>query len=551
MKKTKSYKKYTVNKKKLTKRKTKCKSKRKANHTHKSKANNKKSTGGKLDISDSKKNGFIVEIDNYNIPLHITFENAEIILRYFIFDAIFDTIFDTPTNLMEIYNISESDVQQKLKPLFSGDKIKLEKLVISLLEKKSYMNPSDEYINGVISLMNILVYKLVCPGLFIKGPSTGGGVGYSRPAEDIQILAASKRRFVVVFNSGNKFICKIATNPDFIEAYEMEYNMYVLLENIKPYAHLESFFGWQTGAAEISDIIPIILDFTYEGIPFFKEIDLYTITDPTNIEDYQDEYGQTQWGSLNGVYNPYHVDFDIVISDPNNTHMFDAITSRPEKINTGIELIFDNLEVFYTRCKFIHGDFKTNNALVNVDDSYTNITEAIMFDLDQSYIHRGPEGEDREKLNRVLSGMISINNNLQAIDYIMFYTMGFCHFFDCFFFAITFYVNSLNKPIVNTSPMTLPWHPDDLHSLNIFKTCYNRIKFKGIRSLSAGGDDFYNVTLIGIINIMTVSSKALFDSLEPIERVVIKWIFTMLDKCEKKRALPISIQQNIDMTTTF
>ena len=99
--------------------------------------------------------------------------------------------------------------------------------------------------------------------------------------------------------------------------------------------------------------------------------------------------------------------------------------------------------------------------------------------------------------------------------------------------------------------MTLPWNPDELHSINIFKTCYNRIKAKGIMSLSAGGDDFYNVTLIGIINIITLSSKSSFDALEPIERVVIKWIFTMLDKCQKKRALPISIKNSVDMTATF
>ena len=362
-----------------------------------------------------------------------------------------------------------------------------------------------------------------------------------------RIIDWSQRRHVCVFNvSGTlqPFITKISTEPQFIESYGYEYSLYEKLRRkpvIKP-NELENFFNYQRkDAITVAGPIIINLDFSVPGgKQFIKPIDLRKYTAPNNIQMYT-QYGRINWCAMNGTFNALHFDYSIIMDD---TSIFD-INRRQDKIVKGLNLIFNNLNYFYNVKGFVHCDFKLNNILVRVDPPRENILSAIMFDLDFSTIMPNfIEGKtNRSELDRLQLPLTPakgglLNNYLMAENVgIRSFSGGFCHFFDCYFSAISFFVTVLNNNVAKDSVVNLPWNYEPLHSINIFKTCYLLLKrfdkkLNKINSLDYGGY-WGSIQLVNILPVILYTiPQDEFNTFSNEQKTVMKWIWKSLRDCD-------------------
>lgn len=404
------------------------------------------------------------------------------------------------------------------------------------------------------SVINVIKQKIQQPpqmtseleSISIPEEPTAAPMPAPMPAAE-RIIDWSQRRHVCVFNvSGTlqQFITKISTDPLFIDSYAYEYNLYEKLRRkpvIKP-NELENFFNYQRKDSKtVSGQIIINLEFLMPGgKQFIKPINLRKYTDPNNIQMYT-QYGRINWCAMNGIFNPLHYDYSRIID---NSSIFD-INKRQDKIIKGLTLIFDNLNYFYTIKGFVHCDFKLNNILVRLDPPRENIISAIMFDLDFSTIMPNfIEGEtnrpqlDKLKLalNPAKGGKLNNYLNAESVGLTSF-TGGFCHFFDCYFSAISFFVTVLNNDVAKNSAINLPWNYNPLHAINIFKTCYLLLKrfdskLNKINSLDYGGY-WGTIKLVNILPVILYNiPQDEFNTFSNEQKIVMKWIWKSLRDCD-------------------
>jgi hypothetical protein len=364
-----------------------------------------------------------------------------------------------------------------------------------------------------------------------------------------RIVDWSERRHVCVFNvSGTlqPFITKISTDPQFIDSYAYEYSLYDKLRRkpiIKP-NELENFFNFQrTDAVTVYGPIIINLDFSMPGgKQLIKPINLRNYTAPNNITMYS-QFGRINWCAMNGTFNPLHYDYSVVMDD---TSIF-TINKKQDKIIKSLSLIFDNLNYFYTTKGFSHCDFKLNNILVRLNESRENIVSAIMFDLDFSIIM--PSFVEGKTTRSQLDGLKiplnpsnggRLNNYLNAeMVGLGAFTGGFCHFFDCYFSAMSFFTTVLNNKIAKDSVINLPWNSNPLHAINIFKACYLLINLydKEINTINTPhyGGQWGTLRLENILPVILYSIKSeQFVSLSKEQKIVLKWIWKNLRDCDIK-----------------
>lgn len=367
-------------------------------------------------------------------------------------------------------------------------------------------------------------------------------------------ISKTDRRTVVTFNFVNKvkqFICKITVKPHYLLNYEQEFRVYeslrqtLLRQHIIPNTKLENFFRWQSESTPYIMPILVNLDLTYD-VPVFKTINL--VQQINNLDDAVVDYSvpivnnKIQWGSLNGVFNPHHLDFKRLIKSP--TYM--SINTNLNKIKTGLEFIFNNLYFFYIRTGFIHCDFKTDNILVETNDDMNAITNSFMFDLDIStqlpesmYIYKPSTSiaNNRKILDNImvsptLSVYLKIPSHVKSN-----ISVGLLHFFDCYLAAQTLIADAyISGKIltVNDAVSAIKWNTDDpYHSINIFKTCYEFIRAAGIVNPHIPGENWGNVRYNIISEVMSSinpTTKALYSTFPEQKKQVYRWILDQLTK---------------------
>jgi hypothetical protein len=371
-------------------------------------------------------------------------------------------------------------------------------------------------------------------------------------------LSRTDRRHVVTFNLGKtfkQFITKLTIIPKFLLNYTEEFGMYeslrgtLLGQRDNPNLRLENFFRWQNEKVPfISASVPILinLNFTYDDIPIFKQINLNEQVDKleTNIANNSVPVidNKLEWGALNGVYNPMHVDFRRIVRNM----IYANINTDFNKIKTGLEYIFNNLDFFYLRTGFLHCDFKTDNILVETNDDITAITNSFMFDLDLSkqipedmYYYNFSLKNDKNR--SVLDSLIvparlvpylKITNSKSTT------SVGFLHFFDCYMATLTLIsdAKSVSKmSVINKAIESIGWVKDDpYHSINIFKTCYDLIIASGIDRPNVGDVKWGNLTFESINNVVNSEDiKSLFPAFSEQKKLAYRWIIRNLSQTIK------------------
>ena len=378
------------------------------------------------------------------------------------------------------------------------------------------------------------------------------------PAVIEEQLSKSERRTVVTFNfvaTVKQFICKITVIPHYLSNYKREFDVYqdlkrtLLAQGVDSSTRLENFFSWQTESVSYASPILVNLNLTYDT-PVYKTINLVNqiqnlhMNVTNNIVPIVNN--RLVWGSLNGVFNPLHVDLKKIIT---NTLIYNTINRNATKIKTGLELIFNNLYFFYIRTGFLHSDFKTNNILVETNNTLSAITNSYMFDLDISF--QLPE------TMYIYNPAISISNNRKILDNTMIssglnvylkitsslkpntttVSVGMLHFFDCYFAAHTLIADATNSGklgLMDDVVNSIKWvTTDPYHSLNIFKLSYEFIRVAGITNVTKLGETWGYTRYDSIIDVMSPVNptiKALFPTFSEQKKQVYRWVLDHLTK---------------------
>ena len=350
-----------------------------------------------------------------------------------------------------------------------------------------------------------------------------------------------------------QFICKLSVNPTYLKHYEREYNTYTSLrktlieQGVGPDNILENFFRWQKETTPFIKPVPINLNFTTGGSPIYKKINL--IDNVTNLDaDIAKNIvpiigNKITWGSLNGTYNPRHIDLSRIIQSV----MYIEINTNLNKIKTGLQLIFNNLYLFYIITGFIHCDFKTDNILVEINDAVTDVTKSLLFDLDLSfqlsedtykYDSKMAISDNRKKLDNIMvPSIINVYLKIEDPSKTKTISYGFLHFFDCYFAALTLIADAYNHgnlSIVDEAVKSMEWNPTDpYHSINIFKTCYDFIRAAGIVTPHLNAFKWINLNFDNVSAVMSpVNSrtKALFPTFPEAKKMVYRWILLNFTK---------------------
>ena len=368
-------------------------------------------------------------------------------------------------------------------------------------------------------------------------------------------LSLSDRRHVITFNFVNRikqFICKLTVKPGYLLNYKREFSIYeslrktLLEQHENPNTRLENFFRWQNEKEPfLSTSIPIYvnLNLTYDDIPIYKEINLVDNVNnlhtdvANNIVPIIDN--KLEWGSLNGIYNPNHVDLSRIIKNVSYTN----INSNLSKLKIGLTFIFNNLYFFYIRTGFLHCDFKTDNILVETNDSITAITNSYMFDLDISlqlpaYMYTYDPSIDIKRNRKILDNLIVpsiVNSYLKIASSIKTeVSVGFLHFFDCYMAAVTLIADANRSGkliLIDAVVNDLTWNSEDpYHSINIFKTTYDFIRLSGIVSPHLGLEHWYQLKFDNILEVMYPKTqiKELFNTFSVQKKTTYKWIIYYL-----------------------
>lgn len=369
-------------------------------------------------------------------------------------------------------------------------------------------------------------------------------------------LSKSERRHVITFNFVSmvkQFICKLSVNPTYLKHYEREYNTYTSLrktlieQGVGPDNILENFFRWQKETTPFIKPVPINLNFTTGGSPIYKKINL--IDNVTNLDvDIAKNIvpiigNKITWGSLNGTYNPRHIDLSRIIQSV----MYIEINTNLNKIKTGLQLIFNNLYLFYIITGFIHCDFKTDNILVEINDAVTDVTKSLLFDLDLSfqiseemykYDSKMAISDNRKKLDNIMVlSIINVYLKIEDPSKTKTISYGFLHFFDCYFAALTLIADAYNHgnlSIVDEAVKSMEWNPTDpYHSINIFKTCYDFIRAAGIVTPHLNTSHWINLNFDNVSAVMSPvnpRTKALFPTFPEPKKMVYRWILLNFTK---------------------
>jgi len=348
------------------------------------------------------------------------------------------------------------------------------------------------------------------------------------------VLSHSERRHVLSLNYGprfEQFVIKLTINEIYFQQYEQEHIIYKTIQDslrglgFDPNVRLENFFSWQYATVPYTPPIMITLQFTYEEAPLSTRMNLLdnVTLEPKNIVN-----NSLTWGALTGVFNPLRVDFARIISEA----PYISINSNSVKITKALTLIFDNLEFLYLKVGLLHGDFKTDNILVEHDAAIQNVTSAFMFDLDLTYLVPGPIPRYRNLLDTIRINPL-VNNYLKNNE-VASYSAGFLHFFDCYMAALSLVGivagNIMKKTTVKAAVEALVWKTKDIpHSINIFKTCYELIEQAGITSPHVGMVAWENLRLDNIkLVIQPADYQAQFATYTPIKKTVYNWILKNL-----------------------
>ena len=371
-------------------------------------------------------------------------------------------------------------------------------------------------------------------------------------------LSKSERRTVVTFNfvaTVKQFICKITVIPHFLSNYKREFDVYqdlrqtLLAQGVDPSTRLENFFSWQTESVSFASPILVTLNLTY-NTPVYKTINLVNqiqnlhMNVTNNIVPIVNN--RLVWGSLNGVFNPLHVDLKKIIT---NTLIYNSINRNAVKIKTGLEFIFNNLYFFYIRTGFLHSDFKTDNILVETNNTLSAITNSYMFDLDISFqvpasmyiynpaisISNNRKNLDNTMISSGLNVYLKIASSLKPNNANV--SVGMLHFFDCYFAAHTLIADATNSGklgLMDDVVNSIKWvTTDPYHSLNIFKLSYEFIRVAGITSITKLGETWGYTKYDSIIDVMSPVNpaiKALFPSFSEQKKQVYRWVLDHLTK---------------------
>jgi len=371
-------------------------------------------------------------------------------------------------------------------------------------------------------------------------------------------LSKHERRTVVTFNfvaTVKQFICKITVIPHYLLNYTREFDVYQDLrqtlstQGVDPSTRLENFFRWQTESVPFASPILVTLNLTY-NTPVYKTINLVNQIQNLHMNVTNNVVpivnNRLVWGSLNGVFNPLHVDFKNIIT---NTLIYNTINRNAAKIKTGLEFIFNNLYFFYIRTGFLHSDFKTDNILVETNNTLSAITNSYMFDLDISFqlpasmyiynpsisILNNRKILDNTMISSGLNVYLKITSSLKPNTTTV--SVGMLHFFDCYFAAHTLIADATNSGklgLMDDVIKNIKWvTTDPYHSLNIFKLSYEFIRVAGITSTRKLGETWGYTRYDSIIDVMSPVNpaiKALFPSFSEQKKQVYRWVLDHLTK---------------------
>ena len=275
-------------------------------------------------------------------------------------------------------------------------------------------------------------------------------------------LSTDERRWVITYNFNTfpnalQFVVKFSVDVYFIQKYRWEYNIYTKLHAKNNGSYMvENFYDWQERQIYVDESFEF--NFTYKN-KVYKHIENPENLMDSSFKSHLIRYGSLNTGALIGIYNPRHCPLsDINIID------IDAYIHI-------LYIVVTNLNAAFTIGGLLHGDFKYDNVLIDIQTD-----EALIYDLDFSYIVPTPVNlqstVDIQKINGIYHPT-SVNYLFYNKTIPQKINVLFLHFFDIFFLAYSIHYN--NTEFVNHLNYYLQKQYGRNQDFDIFLSCFNSL----------------------------------------------------------------------------